>query len=308
MGRNSLTPLVSVVVCTYNRADLLRTCLESLVVQTADKSLYEVIVVNNNSTDTTIEAAAKFVKSQPNFRMVTETKQGLSYARNRGYIEAKTDWVAYLDDDAKAFSNYVERILYVIQNYNFDCFGGIYLPWFKYGKPKWFPENFGTNGQKLKQIGILENDYASGGVIVFKKLILEHFGGFSTSIGMKGNNIGYGEETLLQVKMRKKGFIIGFDPELRIEHLIADYKLTPFWFIRSAFAHGRDSWLIFEYDINLFRMFKILCDMGYNLIKNLLCCTPKLCRQDYYIQNWIIDVMRPLAFGCAQFVGVINRK
>src|SRR5256885_6931960 len=121
---------LSVVVCTYNRCDLLEHCLHSLEKQTIEKGLFEVIIIDNNSRDDTKQIVQKFTDRNPHFKYIFEGKQGLGYSRNRGYKESKYDWVAYVDDDAIIHSNYVERALWIISNYPFDCFGGVYHAWY----------------------------------------------------------------------------------------------------------------------------------------------------------------------------------
>ena len=101
---------ISVIVCTYNRAYLLKNCLRSLVDQLVETSTFEVIIVNNNATDDTEEVAKSFTEKYPNFRYIIEPNQGLSNARNRGYKEAKGEYVAYIDDDARAYTDWVENI------------------------------------------------------------------------------------------------------------------------------------------------------------------------------------------------------
>ena len=306
MTKNDNNTSLSIIVCTFNRADLLNEALNSLVLQTADKNLFEVIIVDNNSTDTTRIVAKDYALKHSNFRYVFEEKQGLSHARNRGYQESTSDWISYLDDDAKASKNYVERMLHVIKNYNFDCFGGVYLPWYKYGKPKWYKDRYGSNGFKLKRTGILLNDYASGGIIVFKRSVLEDFNGFSVSIGMSGGKIAYGEETKLQVKMRKKGYIIGFDPKLRIQHLVDHNKLKPSWYILSSFAKGRDSWVTFELDVTLEIVFRLIASTTLFFSLNLCIYTLKLFTKGYYFQNWIIDLGTPIAVATGQLSSSIR--
>jgi len=140
-----LSVKLTILICTYNRVAILEECLASFVNQTINNQQFEVIVINNNSTDTTQIVAEKYANNYTNFSVVKELNQGLSHARNRGYQEAASDWVAYVDDDAKAHPNFVEQALWTINNHEFDAFGGIYLPWYKYGKPKWLPKNFGSN-------------------------------------------------------------------------------------------------------------------------------------------------------------------
>ena len=304
----NILPKISVIICTYNRASLLEEALQSLAKQTADRSLYEVIVVNNNSTDNTQEIAGRFARGSANIRVVFESQQGLSHARNRGYKEAKAEWVAYLDDDARVFDNYVQRINYVIDSYNFDCFGGIYLPWYKYGKPKWLPEDLVKKKQNLENIGILRNGYIPGSVIVIKKSILEHVGGFSPALGMNGSKIGYGEDGFLVRKIRKEGFVIGFDPCLQVEHLVNIYKLTPWWYVKWEYAKGRDFWEIFEATATWQRILESFARGGSQLLKKLLISTPKLLQRGYYFQNWIIDIFCPVANHVGKAIGGIRKK
>ena len=81
-------------------------------------------MINNNSTDHTEEIVKEFIKKYDNYHIIQEKEQGISYARNRGIKEAKADYIAYLDDDVRPFENYVERIIWVINNYEliFLCF------------------------------------------------------------------------------------------------------------------------------------------------------------------------------------------
>ena len=83
---------LSIVVATYNRAPYLLRTLESLARQTLSPGLFEILVVNNNSSDNTPEVVAGFAGSHPQLqvRMVTETSQGISYARSTSYSSTTT--------------------------------------------------------------------------------------------------------------------------------------------------------------------------------------------------------------------------
>ena len=106
---------LTVVVCTYNRSDLLAGCLESLCQQTIKKDKFEIILVDNNSTDNTSEIAKGFL-DQSNFRYLLETSPGLSHARNRGLNEAKGEYVGYIDDDARAKYDWLETAINIIES------------------------------------------------------------------------------------------------------------------------------------------------------------------------------------------------
>ena len=102
---------VSIVICTYNRCGLLVRALESLENQEAADVRYEVLVVDNNSSDETRNITQRFVEKKPGrFRYVFEPKQGLSYARNAGIAKARAENIAFTDDDVRVASNWVSRI------------------------------------------------------------------------------------------------------------------------------------------------------------------------------------------------------
>ena len=119
-------PEISVAVCTYNRADVLPKCLESLINQTTDKELFEVLIIDNNSTDDTKRIALDFCGKNTNFKYIFEEKQGLSHARNRAIDEAKGTYIAYIDDDAIADKEWVKNILDAIKtDSSMVAFGGL---------------------------------------------------------------------------------------------------------------------------------------------------------------------------------------
>ncbi|MEQ8811104.1 MAG: glycosyltransferase family 2 protein [Imperialibacter sp.] len=146
---------LTVIICTYNRSDLLQECLESIVNQSMDDRNFDVVVVDNNSSDRTKEVVDSMAGKYHNVHYLKEENQGLSHARNAGWRLAKTEWVNYLDDDAISHNDYVEKILETIQQYDYPIFGGVYHQWFKFGRPDWFPETEGTNKYLLSKTGVL---------------------------------------------------------------------------------------------------------------------------------------------------------
>ena len=82
---------ISVVISTYNRCDMLPAAVESVLAQDASGISYEVVIVDNNSTDKTREAVESFIeRGHTNVRYVFEGQQGLSHARNAGIASAAT--------------------------------------------------------------------------------------------------------------------------------------------------------------------------------------------------------------------------
>jgi len=103
---------ISAVICSYNRARFILNAVDSIFRQDLDKSMYEVIVVDNNSMDNTLELLSDYKKRHPdyNFRFYTEPNQGVAYARTRCAKEAKGEIVAYLDDDSTAQPGWLKDI------------------------------------------------------------------------------------------------------------------------------------------------------------------------------------------------------
>lgn len=233
------------MICTYNRAWILGECLSSLT-QQIDHQLaksIEIIVVNNNSTDDTDSLVKGF--EEPYIHFIQETKQGLSHARNKGLQEAKGKWVAYLDDDATARPDWIKRILDLIDSHDFAAFGGLFLPWYRNGKKNWYLDEYATNKTWLQyeEITELKSQNFSGGNCAYRRDTLLEVGGFPLELGMKGEEVAYGEETLVQQRIRDAGYTIGFDPELIIDHFVAPYKQKISWFIKQAWESGKVYWV-----------------------------------------------------------------
>lgn len=303
-----MNPELTIIICTYNRGLILKECLESLKNQTACSSKYSVLIIDNNSNDATKKIAYEIISKNQNFSYIMEEHQGLSHARNRGYKEAMTPWVSYVDDDAKAHSNYVERALWVIENYNFDCFGGMYYAWNKYGRPRWLPKHYGDKLKVQDDIGLMEEgSFASGGVIVFKKKVLEEIGGFDTNLGMNGSKISYGEETHLQIRMREQGYKIGFDPELQIDHLVAKYKLNFLWHLRSNFKQGETRWNTFNQSFTGFSLKFHFKNAFFALFREFIIKGKNINKSDYSLGNLFFDVLTQFFFRLGKLWGAYKK-
>ncbi len=125
-------PNITVAICTWNRADLLRQTLEHFGKLCVPLGLqWELLIIDNNSTDMTTEVAESFKALLP-VRYIFEPQQGQSYARNRAIEEAKSDWLVFTDDDVIVepswLSEYILAIGQVSESVGF--LGGEIKPWF----------------------------------------------------------------------------------------------------------------------------------------------------------------------------------
>lgn len=238
------SPKISVVICTYNRSDLLQMAIQSVCDQTANITEFELIVVDNNSSDNTSEIVANFSALHSNIKYIKELNQGLSYARNRGYAESLADYVAYLDDDAKANSNWVEKAIKLIETYEPDAFGGPIYPYYLTQKPDWFKDEYQTFNL-YDYTGLMKKEHSlSGSNMIFKKEILQEFDGFSVNLGMKGNKQAYGEESDLIERLKDAGKKIYYDQKLSVLHLVPEHKLNPIFFLSFYYNTGKAAFSI----------------------------------------------------------------
>lgn len=264
---------ISVAVCTYNRSNVLPKCLESLVDQTANTELFEVLIIDNNSTDDTKKIAEDFCEKHANFRYIFEEKQGLSHARNRAIEEAQGKYLAYIDDDAVADKEWLEKIGSVIQNNKYiAAFGGPIYPWYNKEKPKWFKDEFATHYYGKQHFQLTEQNCPfglSGSNMILKIEILNKYNGFSAEYGMNGGKIAFGEESLLFNKMLKNRENIQYFPEISVSHLVSEknYSLKDA-FKRSiqngkAIAQIRDSRPL---SIDFIKKFSMFCLSFFELV------------------------------------------
>ncbi len=297
---------LSIVICTYNRSEILEECLNSITSQSVSYKDYNILVIDNNSSDNTFDLIQSFQSKFKNIEYFLEKKQGLSHARNRGFKEAKADWVLYLDDDAKPSPNYVDRALWIIDTFDFDCFGGMFYAWHVYEKPKWLPTGFGDKPLLRKDIGLIDKrtGLLTGNNFAIKKKLLEEIGGFDPNLGMSGEKIAFGEEDLVQFQLWEKGYKIGFDPDLSVEHAVLPHKLKFRWHLESAYQGGitreqlknpRRSILISFYELikSILGLFIKRFPIGlYKLVS----------RQNYYWQNLVLDSLQSVLFHYGGFI------
>jgi len=242
-----VTIQVSIVVCTYNRSEWLAGCLYSLESQSENVPI-EIIVVDNNSSDSTASVVLEFIKRSPKIKYIFEGRQGLSYARNRGFLEAAGEYVAYIDDDARACPGWIKEIFTFFEKYpDATGVGGQHSAFSPAPIPKWFPKEYGSRSLGQETRLLKEKEWISGTNMVFRKSSLIEVGGFDPAIGMAGDKVSYGEETKLTLRMMERGMKIYYCAEMQVEHAILPYKLTLRWLLRSNFANGYDAVTTFNY-------------------------------------------------------------
>lgn len=288
----------SIVVCTFNRCNLFQKCLVNLISYlNYEMNSFEIIIVNNNSSDDTEKVSYEFANKFRFVRYYLERNPGLSNARNLGLEKSKGEYIIYLDDDALIREDFYSRIEFVASNFSFSAWGGIDMPFYSEIKPSWVRDKYYFSRLPYKKVSQIKskNLFISGFCMVFKRSVLKEIGGFNNKLGMNGNTIAYGEETNVQILIKNRGYQIGYDPFLKVDHFVHDYKLNLTWFFKSAFATGRD-WII-TYDLkksNLEIMRNLLLGLGLTFISIPFNLLKFIFRGDYYIENFLIEVFKKL--------------
>jgi glucosyl-dolichyl phosphate glucuronosyltransferase len=238
----------SIIVCTFNRVALLNNCLESLVLQDLPESHYEVLVIDNNSTDATRRSVLETCKERRNVRYVFEPNQGLSHARNRGITEARGEYIGYFDDDAKAPSDWLAVAMRVVDSDQPDIFGGPYYAFYNCPKPRWFKDDYQSFCLGIEPRSLQDNEFLCGTNIFFEANIIRKLGGFDPKLGMTGQSLGYGEETraIILARERFPDIRIQYYPALYVFHLVAPQKMSLNSYARQCFINGRFSWDVFK--------------------------------------------------------------
>ena len=132
--------MISVILCTYNRDKYIYNVLKSVAENDYPHDQYEIVLVNNNSTDGTENECRRFQADYPDirFRYFLETNQGLSYARNCGIRNAQGDLLVYVDDDATVNPEYLRTYSdFFTHHPEAVAAGGPILPVYETEEPEW---------------------------------------------------------------------------------------------------------------------------------------------------------------------------
>jgi GT2 family glycosyltransferase len=203
-----------------------------------------------------------------------------------------------------AFPNLVERALYLIKRDEFDCVGGVYFGYYEIDKPKWIPQNFGSKLIYSPMLTECPYNVPCGGIVLYRKRMLENLNGFSTNLGMSGNVKDLGEETELQYRASQLNYKIGFDPDLKIHHLIKSEYTKLSWFLLRPYLEGKTSIKIDsnESKSNLFlKFFKSLFGLLFRRLPHNV--YQYLTKKKYYWQNLIYDCLLPNMLFLGRLIG-----
>lgn len=237
--------MLSVILCTYNRERYIYNVLQSIAA--GGFGDYEIVLVNNNSTDGTESECQRFAKDHPEVvvRYCVEKQQGLSYARNRGIMESQGEVLVYVDDDAVVNREYLQTYAdFFNRNKEAVAAGGPITP--RYDgceEPSWMSHytrqlvtgelNLGTREREFPK-----GAFPGGGNAAYRKSVFDEVGLFNVELGRKGNSLIGAEEKDLFDKMTSRGMKFYYLPNAILYHLIPPKKLTQDYFDRLTYGIG----------------------------------------------------------------------
>ncbi|CAI6087115.1 glycosyltransferase [Cohnella sp. JJ-181] len=234
----------TVAICTHNRAEDLREALLSLLRQRHDS--FEVVVVDNGSTDTTAQTVMEFERmvSFP-VRYIFEERLGLSVARNRAIRESTGEYVLFLDDDAVASDDWIGGIVALFdRDDRIGVVGGRIDPAWEGGAPAWLsPENrtLYTILDYADQIVEMKRPHIPFGAnVAFRRQALDMNALFREDLGRVGSNLLSSEEAELIERIRAR-YTVYYTPHASVLHKIPRSRISRKWLLRRIYWQGVSS-------------------------------------------------------------------
>lgn len=247
---------ISAIVCTYNRELFICETIDSLLVSLTGVKDFEIVIIDNNSSDHTPELLLKY-RDHSYIKCVKEEAQGLSHARNRGITEATGDILVFLDDDIEIKPDYFVTLEKTFSDPDISIAGGKVLP-FNVDIPLWLPERYYylvsifDMGDRIKT-----TRYIMGGNCAIRKELVDKVGFYNVELGRKGNNLMAGEENEYMDRITSLGYKIYYVPGLTIYHKIND-KLNTEYVFNYAYQNGKSNAIQYRKTRGLMHFLKMI--------------------------------------------------
>ena len=219
---------VTVVLCTYNRAQLLGAALDRLLAQSADSPAYEIILVDNNSSDDTRAVVERYTSSTARpVRYVFEPRQGRVHARNAGIAASRADIIAFTDDDVWVTDDWVRVIKRTFDAQpEVDGLGGRTLPIWPSDPPAWLTRRHWVGPLALQDYG--DEPFTvdarhplclAGANCAFRKERICRLGGFSPEFERS-------EDTEFMLRLWRAGTRALYVPDMKVFAAVQPERLT----------------------------------------------------------------------------------
>jgi glycosyltransferase involved in cell wall biosynthesis len=238
---------VTVAVCTWNRRDLLARTLEEFTRLRVDPGVaWEVLVIDNGSTDGTAEFLASRPPDGLRLRWVVESRTGLSSARNRALAENRSDLILFVDDDVLVDPDLLNALVAASRrNPDAAAFGGVIQPWFVTDPDPILASAFpalrrgfcGIDGSPVES-PLATGHHLVGANMAYRRAAVEGLA-FREDLGPCGSATVGGDEIDFQERLRARGGIILWVPTMRLRHYVDPTRMTLPYLLRFAEDAGR---------------------------------------------------------------------
>lgn len=244
-------PVLSVGICTYNGAGRIELVLEALGHQTRRAMDWEVLVVDNASTDDTTRLAGEALQTHlpGRGRQVIERQPGVMFARRRATLEARSELIAYLDDDNIPDPDFVEHAIAIMARHPEAGIAGgkVLAQWL--GTPTALGEAVAPFALAIRDLGDSPFAYAeitggpdTAGMVARTSLLRAIFSDAHLAhkmTGRKGKSLISGEDTALVIRAHQLGFTCRYEPRLVIHHRLPASRTSPEYLLRLYEGIGR---------------------------------------------------------------------
>jgi len=239
---------VTVIICTWNRPKTLAATLTSLEASVVSPGIeWEVLVVDNNSTDDTRRVCESFVEKDPRrYRYLFEGKKGKTHALNAGIREAHGEILALTDDDVTVDPSWVAQIYDAFQRYECAAVGGKIIPVWNCKRPSWI--EFDGPFRHVAYGAIVNFDKgdspclltaaAAGANMGLRRLITEKYGPYRTDLNRVENLLG-GEDTEYCRRLLHAGEKLMYAPQAIVYHPVEEHRTKRSYIQSMAFHYGR---------------------------------------------------------------------
>lgn len=232
---------ITVAICTYNNAQLLNRTLAHLEQQIVESRInWSVLVVDNNCTDNTADVVKQYLQSAkiPNLRIVTESRQGLAYARRRGIAEIDTDLIAFVDDDCLLASDWIQQAVdFCHQHPQAGAVGSrVKLLWETEPTEELlhfqgYLASYDV-GNELRQLPTRGGAYLVGAGLVVRKSALQASGWLEkiALVGRQGKSLTAGDDSEMVLRIRNAGYQLWYNPAMELQHYIPQRRICVGYF------------------------------------------------------------------------------
>lgn len=252
---------ISVIICCFNSALRLPRTLEHLAKQKTDHLKWEIVLVDNASSDDTRTTSEKlwrsFNRQEVSFRVVVQPKPGLSFAREKGVEASAFETIVFCDDDNWLAEDYlVEAYKIISENTKIGALGGTGTAVADKVLPDWFEKykyNYACFPQAVRD-GELDAPTASlygAGLVVNKKALKElKAKNFEPLLSDRtGSALASGGDTELSFAIRLLGYQLWFSGRLKFKHYMPPGRLTEAYLIHlnKSLAYCSGKLIVYHY-------------------------------------------------------------